>query len=83
LKEFVLGMSLSTRARGRGIIYYYGDLIDAAQWDLSLIPHGSTSRNSATPFLKIRKQMGKWLSQTFARASGYFSAVLPALRNQN
>jgi hypothetical protein len=44
--------------------------------------HGTTgSTNPAT--LSIRKPRVDRLFQTLARSSGYFSAVLPALRNHN
>jgi len=34
-------------------------------------------------FLYVSKSTGKWQSHILARSSGYFSAVLPTLRNQN
>jgi hypothetical protein len=46
--------------------------------------HGTTGTGSTNPAtLSLGKPRGKKLYQSLARCCGYFSAVLPALRNQN
>ncbi len=48
------------------------------RYETLVLSHTGHTGARILPRFSIRKLMGKWLSQTLARSSGYFSAVLPA-----